>query len=145
METPSCRHEYVLIFQRKLKGLDRRLCASRAWLPVGFKPTDFSHLGEGSYCFCSRCRARLFPKRTNAEKAYAKAALAAEKAQALIADTEPLLDSDAEPDQIDEAPAAKTSGEVRVEELVLEAVELEDLEEGSVNLSEQGSCGMAED
>jgi hypothetical protein len=141
----TCRHEYVLIFQRKLKGLERRLVATKAWLPVGFKPTDFSHLGEGSYCFCSRCRARLFPKRTNAEKALAKAALAAEKAQALIAAHEVTDSVDGEIGEAAED-AANASADIRVEELELEAVELTDLDGGSVNLSDaQSSCSLTED
>jgi hypothetical protein len=143
--TPTCRHEYILIFQRRLKGLDRRLVATKAWLPVGFKPTDFSHLGEGSYCFCSRCRARLFPKRTNAEKAQAKAALAAEKAQALLTASELMDVGDSEMSDTADDTAGVTTN-IHVEELELEAVDLADLEEGSVNLSEaEGSCSLTED
>lgn len=67
-----CRHEYVRIYQRRLKGLDRRLVSTKAYLPVGFKVGDFNYLGEGSYCFCSTCRQRLFPKRTTQEKALAR-------------------------------------------------------------------------
>lgn len=67
-----CRHEYVRIYQRKLKGLDRRLVATRAFLPVGFKMGDFTYLSPGSFCFCSKCRKRLFPKRTEAEKQQAR-------------------------------------------------------------------------
>src|SRR3990167_7306347 len=74
-----CRHEYVRIFQRRLKGLERRMVATRAYLPVGFKLGDFGHLGEGSYCFCTRCRARLYPRRTQAEKLASRQALAAAK------------------------------------------------------------------
>jgi hypothetical protein len=151
---PACRHEYVLIFQRKLKGLERRLTATKAWLPVGFKTTDFSHLGEGSYCFCSKCRARLFPKRTNAEKAQAKAALAAEKALALAGGAGETGDVAAEAGA--DASALDMSGasdetlaaavvDIHVEELELESVQLEDLEEGSVPLDEEGSCSLTED
>lgn len=120
--------------------------ATKAWLPVGFKQTDFSHLGEGSYCFCKHCRARLFPKRTNAEKAQAKAALAAEKAQALLAAEQAELGiiDDFSAEGVDELEAVKTT-DIHVEELEIESVELVDLEEGSVNLGEEGSCGMAED
>lgn len=64
----NCRHEYVIIYQRKLKGLDRRLVGTRAFLPVGFKAIDFKHLSPGSFCFCTRCRKRLFPRRSPAEK-----------------------------------------------------------------------------
>ncbi len=68
----NCRHEYVRIFQRRLKGLDRRLVATKAYLPVGFKLGDFGHLSEGSYCFCTKCRKRLFPKRSQQEKDQAR-------------------------------------------------------------------------
>ncbi len=57
-----CRHEYVLIFQRKLKDLERRLVKTKAYLPIGFTPNDFNHLSLPSYCFCAKCRFRLFPK-----------------------------------------------------------------------------------
>jgi hypothetical protein len=72
LEGKVCRHEYVRIYQRKLKGLDRRLVATRAFLPVGFKMGDFTYLSPGSFCFCSKCRKRLFPKRTEAEKQQAR-------------------------------------------------------------------------
>jgi hypothetical protein len=42
--------------------------ATKAYLPVGFKLGDFGHLSEGSYCFCTKCRKRLFPKRSQQEK-----------------------------------------------------------------------------
>lgn len=71
-ETSPCRHEYVIIFQRKLKGLERRLVGTRAYLPVGFKMGDFKHLSAGSFCFCSKCRTRLFPKRSPKEKEEAR-------------------------------------------------------------------------
>jgi len=71
-EGQPCRHEYVKIFQRKLKGLERRLVGTRAYLPVGFNMVDFKHLSEGSFCFCTSCRKRLFPKRTQAEKEAAR-------------------------------------------------------------------------
>src|SRR6185295_20146566 len=88
-----CRHEFVRIYQRKLKGLERRLVATKAYLPVGFKMTDFGHLSEGSYCFCTKCRARLFPKRTAADKAQARLAAQA-KLAAGIAEAEALADAD---------------------------------------------------
>ncbi|HMY04870.1 MAG TPA: hypothetical protein PKA48_16005, partial [Candidatus Obscuribacter sp.] len=87
---PACRHEYVRIFQRRLKGLDRRLVSTRAYLPTGFKMGDFSHLSEGSFCFCVSCRARLFPKRTQAEKAQAR--LLAAQGKALSQESQDLLD-----------------------------------------------------
>lgn len=136
----TCRHEYVRIYQRRLKGLERRLVATKAYLPVGFKMTDFGHLGEGSYCFCSRCRTRLFPKRTTAEKAAAKAALAAEKAAAAAGVGLGAGEDDAALEAIDTLDASDTADDtsekgvpdIHVEELELESTELEDLEQGSV-------------
>src|SRR5271170_267850 len=82
-----CRHEYIKLFQRRLKGLDRRMMSTRGYLPVGFKQADFGHLGEGSYCFCAKCRTRLYPRRTQADKAAARLALAQNKANdALLAE-----------------------------------------------------------
>lgn len=96
----NCRHEYVIIYQRKLKGLDRRLVGTRAFLPVGFKAIDFKHLSPGSFCFCTRCRKRLFPRRSPAEKemerqerkrakAEAEAAAAAAAYEGLVDDSMP--------------------------------------------------------
>lgn len=144
-DKPACRHEYVRIYQRKLKGLDRRLVATKAWLPVGFKQTDFSHLSEGSYCFCSNCRARLYPKRTTAEKLEARQALAASKL---------LLAEQAEQDALDalEAEAidgieetGKDKGDIDVEELEVESVELQDLEGASVGVPVTQDCQAAPD
>ncbi|HEY9790447.1 MAG TPA: hypothetical protein V6D22_08615 [Candidatus Obscuribacterales bacterium] len=148
---PPCRHEHVRIYQRKLKGLERRLVATKAWLPVGFKQADFSHLGEGSYCFCTKCRARLYPKRSNAEKAQARLALAASKLQAAaeaesdsrLVETDILAAEMAdEKERTDESVAAAG---VRVEELEIEAVELEDLEEGAVAVESEDSCNLSGD
>ncbi len=126
MTTPeSCRHEYVKIYQRKLKGLDRRLVATRAYLPVGFKMADFGHLSEGSYCFCTKCRARLFPKRTNADRAQARLVAAAGKLAEMQADhAEEIVD-----DALEKATVA-----IAVEELEIDAVALDDLDEGGVGL-----------
>lgn len=141
----TCRHEYVTIYQRRLKGLDRRLVATRAWLPVGFKMADFGHLGEGSYCFCSKCRTRLFPKRSQAEKLKARELLAASKAQkeldalAAFADEESALDVENLDDSETES---NSSAEVQVEELEIEAVGMEDIEaEGvKINEDEESTC-----
>lgn len=141
-ELPMCRHEYVRIYQRRLKGLDRRLVATPAWLPVGFKMADFSHLSEGSYCFCSKCRTRLYPKRTTAEKAQARIALAASKQQLL-------LDADAAEiaDVIDEPIEAEpVTTDIHVEELEVESVELADLDQGAVALPDDtATCALPED
>lgn len=140
-EAPACRHEYVRIFQRRLKGLDRRLVATKAWLPVGFKQTDFAHLSDGSYCFCSKCRARLYPKRSPAEKAQARLDLAASKEAAAAA---ALAEHDAvDEGLLDELGTRQVS--IHVEELEVESVELEDLEGGSVNLPDDKDCTIATD
>ena len=146
IDQTTCRHEFVRIFQRRLKGLERRLVATKAYLPVGFKMADFGHLSEGSYCFCSRCRARLFPKRTAGEKAAAKAALAAEKAMAAEAALrgDDGFAGDNDFDAADASDAGDTTDDtsekgvpdIHVEELELESTELEDLEEGSVGVED---------
>ena len=64
----SCRHEYVKIFQRKYKGLGRRLVSTKGYLPVGFSAKDFTYLGDGSFCFCTGCRLRLYPTRIDSPK-----------------------------------------------------------------------------
>lgn len=137
-EEKPCRHEYVKIYQRRLKGLERRLVATKAYLPVGFKMTDFGHLSEGSYCFCSNCRARLFPRRTAAEKAAARQALLAAKAEA--AEAAELADV-AESSELSEATddmavEPETSLAVEVEELVLEMVDVQDIESEGVKLAD---------
>jgi hypothetical protein len=138
-EAPACRHEYVRIYQRRLKGLDRRLTARKAWLPMGFKQADLGHLSEGSYCFCSKCRARLYPKRTAAEKAQARIALAASKA----AQAEQDAMEDESLEVAEESGTREVS--VHVEELEVESVELADLEEGSVQLPDNQDCQLATD
>ena len=141
----TCRHEYVTIYQRRLKGLDRRLVATRAWLPVGFKMADFGHLGEGSYCFCSKCRTRLFPKRSQAEKLKARELLAASKAQKELDAMNAFADEDAvmDAENLDETEnESNSSAEVQVEELEIEAVGMEDIEaEGvKINEDEESTC-----
>ena len=134
LETP-CRHEYIKIYQRRLKGLERRLVGTRAYLPTGFKAADLAHLGEGSYSFCTRCRVRLYPRRTTAEKAAARAALASEKAQ---------MELDASAAASDEVVAEReTTKAIDVEELELETVDVQDIEAEGVKLSdEEGACQL---
>jgi hypothetical protein len=144
VQEKPCRHENVRIYQRKLKGLDRRLCVTRAYLPVGFKVTDFGHLGEGSYCFCSKCRMRLFPRRTQAEKLAARIALAQSKdaaAELEAARQEAVQDVAQEGDQ------EAAIGDIHVEELELESVDVQDIEAEGVKLSEdsEASCLNDED
>lgn len=148
-DAATCRHEYVTIYQRRLKGLDRRLVATRAWLPVGFKMADFGHLGEGSYCFCSRCRTRLFPKRSQAEKQKAREELAASKAQksrdalAAFQEEEALLEGE----NLDEPETERnSSAEIQVEELEIEALGMEDIQAEGVKIGddEESTC-LADD
>jgi hypothetical protein len=122
MTEAPCRHEYVKIIQRRLKGLERRLVATRAYLPVGFKQSDLSHLSEGSFCFCTKCRARLYPKRTQAEKL--KARLAAQEAK--------MTGQEA----IESHGDSETTQVIDVEELELEATEVEDINTDGIPVDE---------
>jgi hypothetical protein len=146
LEPRPCRHEYIKIYQRKLKGLERRMVATRAYLPIGFKPTDLGHLGEGSYAFCPNCRTRLYPRRTNAEKAAARVALAAGKlaAEQAAAEQAELLDAA----EMDIPAEAEAIGDVNVEELVLEAVDVQDIEAEGVKLASDdvdNQCDLSSD
>jgi hypothetical protein len=151
----SCRHEYVKIFQRRLKGLERRLVATPGYLPIGFKQGDFTHLGEGSFCFCTRCRARLYPRRTQAEKAAARLALAESKPAGVPEEyTEPALDlSEAsERDAAElgsEALTEAAASEINVDELDYESTEMQDIESDRVKLSEadedEGDLGESDE
>lgn len=122
MTEAPCRHEYVKIIQRRLKGLERRLVATRAYLPVGFKQADLGHLSEGSFCFCTKCRARLFPKRTQAEKLKARQALQ----EAKMAGAEP----------VEPAVDVETTQVIDVEELEIEATEVEDISTDGIPVDE---------
>jgi hypothetical protein len=149
-EVKPCRHEYVRIYQRKLKGLDRRLVSTRAYLPVGFKQTDLNHLSEGSYCFCTTCRARLFPRRTTAEKAAARivnmqvkagltlAALAEADLEGVslqqLSDAADAPESDAGSES---DPLADKAVDVHVEELELESVDVQDIEAEGVKIVDE--------
>jgi|SRR5271154_2694413 len=138
-EEKPCRHEYVKIFQRRLKGLERRLVATRGYLPVGFKQSDFSHLGEGSFCFCARCRARLHPRRSPAEKAAARLVLAQNKLTD-ITEVEDLSDLaldlvEGQDITVAERGAEMSTNAVNVEELDYESTEVEDLQQDRVKLS----------
>ena len=151
---PTCRHEYVRIFQRRLKGLDRRLVSTKAYLPIGFKIGDFGHLGENSYCFCTKCRARLYPKRTQADKLQARLAAAAGKISAAALAEQDLLDevgSDLMQEVLNEFSAEKLSADkigidIHVEELEPEMVDVQDIEAEGVKLSdEEDSCALSEE
>jgi len=138
-----CRHEYVRIFQRKLKGLERRLVSTRGYLPTGFKSTDFSHLGEGSYCFCAKCRARLHPRRTQAEKLAARVALAQSKVveEDLPVELEETVDETAilvgAVEDVSTEAETDTSQTINVEELELASVDMGDIEADGVKLGSE--------
>lgn len=126
-----CRHEYVKIFQRRLKGLERRLMLTRGFLPTGFKAVDFGHLGDGSFCFCSHCRLRLYPRRTQAEKDAARTASAQKilEEQPILADLEDsfgMISAIGELED-DTASGAETSQPVNIEELEFVATDMEDI------------------
>ncbi|MBK7837650.1 MAG: hypothetical protein IPP57_10430 [Candidatus Obscuribacter sp.] len=147
-EPKPCRHEYVRIFQRRLKGLDRRLVSTRAYLPTGFKIGDFGHLSEGSFCFCVTCRGRLFPKRTQADKLQARL-LAREGKAALSEESQDLLDEvgadrllevlgEGENEDSDDDTSRH---DIHVEELVAEGVDVQDIEAEGVKLNEEEDNG----
>jgi hypothetical protein len=142
-EEKPCRHEYVKIFQRKLKDLDRRMVVKKAYLPVGFKMGDFTHLGENSFCFCSKCRVRLYPRRSQAEKAANRLALAQGK---LNADLEALAESsDILLEGSDNDDLAVVAN-IHVDELELEAVDAQDIVAEGVKLADDDqSCKIADD
>lgn len=133
-----CKHEYVRIFQRKLKGLERRLVAQRAYLPVGFKLGDFQHLGENSYCFCTKCRTRLYPKRSQAEKELARQERAKQRLDKLSAEAENEsdleLDMEVEPEQDSQDDEKESDVNIHVEEMDVELVGVEDIVQEGVKL-----------
>jgi hypothetical protein len=150
LEKP-CRHEYVKVFQRKLKGLERRMVAMRVFLPVGLKVGDFSHLSEGSYVFCTTCRARLFPRRTAADKAAARVALALGKAaaaseaeQGMTDNVDVLLES---MDAQEVTEVAPKTLDIHVDELELESVDVQDITAEGVKLGDddEESCNLTDD
>ncbi|MDX2107241.1 MAG: hypothetical protein SFY67_12640 [Candidatus Melainabacteria bacterium] len=154
-----CKHEYVRIFQRKLKGLERRLVAQKAFLPVGFKIGDFQHLGENSYCFCSKCRARLYPKRSAAEKELARQERLKQRMEKLspaagLLDPDIELDSELDSEDEKELPDIDQDPDdeekdsdvnIHVEEMDVELVGVEDIVKEGVKLSaddEDGQCAV---
>ncbi|CAN5603209.1 hypothetical protein BH10CYA1_BH10CYA1_11660 [soil metagenome] len=143
-----CRHEYVKVFQRRLKGLERRMVVMPVFLPVGLKVGDFSHLGEGSYCFCTSCRTRLFPRRTAADKAAARVALAMGKAAAAAeAELAMAENVDALLESLDAEEVAQKTLDIHVDELELESVDVQDITAEGVKLADddEESCNLAYD
>ena len=139
-EEKPCRHEFVKIIQRRLKGLERRLVSTKAYLPVGFKMTDFAHLSEGSYCFCAKCRARLFPRRTAQEKAQARLALAQGKLQALQEGL-PEVDVSARDGSAELLAGlvgdSDENATIHVEELEVESPDVQDIEAEGVKINDE--------
>jgi hypothetical protein len=86
-EAKDCRHEFVIMFQRRWTQTGKRLISRRAYLPVGFKTSDLGYLSDDAFCFCTKCRARLHPKFTRAEKEAARMAKKAQKATSTELDT----------------------------------------------------------
>jgi hypothetical protein len=113
-ENNSCRHEFVIMFQRRWTQNGRRLISRRAYLPMGFKTSDLNYLSEESYCFCTKCRTRLHPKFTRAEKEAARQAKKAQQAGAAdLGSAVPNYDNN------------ELEKPVEVEELELEETEIE--------------------
>lgn len=152
-EESTCRHEYVIIYQRKLKDLERRLVGTRAYLPVGFKMVDFKHLSPGSFCFCTRCRKRLFPKRTQAEKEAARLERKRLKEEELAKQVQELGDGFLDQDKMEilATPVKSTSGlgwnmkasgagsnDDEDEDFDDDDDELEDSEEGGQEVNDEG-------
>jgi hypothetical protein len=135
------------------------LVSTRAYLPIGFKQADFSHLSEGSYCFCTKCRARLYPKRTQADKLAARVALAQGKLNQLNeiaglltpADLQELVDEGGlEALEVTESANSQelesnSSKDIHVEELELESVDAQDIEAEGVKLTEDADTALAEE
>ena len=124
-----CRHEYVKIFQRKYKGLGRRLISTKGYLPVGFSIKDFSHLSDGSFCFCATCRMRLFPARIDANKLQKNAESKQAESQVSI------LPIAIDESNIDLTDNKDTSQVVNVEELQIESLDVSDLADKKVIVS----------
>ena len=120
----SCRHEYVKIFQRKYKGLGRRLVSTRGYLPVGFSIKDFAHLSIGSFCFCTGCRARLFPARVDSAKSGKIEALKLNEVELISQSTE-----------LSEVSPIEDLQLVNVEELQIESVDVSDISDQKVIVS----------
>jgi hypothetical protein len=114
------------------------MVSTKAYLPIGFKPSDLGHLGEGSFCFCTKCRVRLYPRRTAAEKAAARLALASEKAAAELEAANLALAG--------EAVERETTQAIDVEELELETVDVQDIEAEGVKLNDDEEfCQLSDD
>ncbi|MBN9395281.1 MAG: hypothetical protein J0H83_08555 [Candidatus Melainabacteria bacterium] len=141
-----CRHEYVRIYQRKLKGIERRMTCTRAFLPIGFKLGDFNHLSEGSFCFCSKCRVRLYPKRTNAEKEQARLAARAGREAEFAAGADLIEEVGA--DVLAEVLAEGDLDmiEISVDEMETIGVDAQDIANDGVKIeSEEGDNALADD
>jgi hypothetical protein len=149
MQPENCRHEYVKIFQRKYKGLGRRLVSTRGYLPVGFGVKDFTHLSYGSFCFCTSCRLRLFPTRVESTKEKTEKSKQDEIQLSPILPTveevNPAADSWAEESGEEIADNADPELQVvNVEELQLESVEVSDITDKNVIVNGEDNSELEE-
>lgn len=127
-EENTCRHEFVIMYQRRWKHSGPRLVSRHAYLPIGFKTTDLSYLGEEGYCFCAKCRVRLHPKLTRAEKTAAKLVRKAEQEAARAAEASREQAISAENESVQP---------VQVDELELEGAGIEVMEQPGLKITNQ--------
>lgn len=131
-----CRHEYVKIFQRKYKDYERRLLSTRGYLPTGFSNKDFAFLNTGAYCFCTKCRKRLFPIRTETSKT-SEAPLAA---QSIDIETTKTIDNWTEDNLTPNTVQPQEIGaevEVEVEELQVEPTDVSDIVDKEITANQE--------
>lgn len=129
-----CRHEYVKIFQRKYKDYGRRLLSTRGYLPTGFSNKDFAFLNTGAYCFCTKCRKRLFPIRTEASKT--NEALSA--AQPIDIEANKPIDTWIEDGLTPNTAQSQEIGtEVEVEELQIEPTDVSDIVDKEITANQE--------
>lgn len=126
------------------------MLGTRAYLPTGFKQTDFLHLSEGSFCFCVHCRVRLYPRRTAAEKVALKQMLnqGAPLPDAALIEEMAFSDTNVAGDEssslIDIEPAI--GSDIHIEELEIEAIDVQDIKSEGVDLpDEEDNNALTED
>lgn len=130
-----CRHEYVKMFQRKYKDFGRRLVSTRGYLPTGFSNKDFSFLTGGAYCFCTKCRKRLFPVRHEATKLQ-NTILPSQTADTQI--NEPVDNIWTETEEVVEINPA-IAQEIAVEELQIEPTDVSDIVDKEIAVNQQNN------
>ena len=140
----TCRHEHIKIFQRKYKGTGRRLVRTRGYLPVGFSTKDLSHLGANSFCFCTNCRLRLYPLRIESTPS----ALPVNETQTPSVQVEDTLVVNTEQgnnwceENTGEISLSKAIDreEINVDELQVDCVNVEDIPDKKMIVSEENNC-----